>query len=200
MDEAEAIFKDQTVYLIGGGPSLIGFDWELLREKNVIAINRAFQVVPWAQVLYWTDPEFYDTFFDEIGEFRGLKICSKSLKQKSEGVIVLRGYNKQQLDLRDGSISHGNNSGFGALNLALKLGATKVFLLGFDGEATEDSTHWHDGYSKNLNPSVFRRLNALFASVCPQLKQLNIEVYNANPESSIRCFPLITLEKLFCRS
>ncbi len=189
----EKIFQNQSVFLVGGGPSLKGFDWERLRGKNIIAINRAFEVLPWAQVLYWTDPEFYLTQKNEIDEFAGLKVCSKELKQKTTDIHILKGYNGKQLDMREGHICHGNNSGFGALNLAVKLGAKKVMLLGFDGHAQQKQTHWHNGYNKQLNKTVYRRLDKLFKGAVSQLVELNVEVVNLNSESSIRCFPFSTL-------
>jgi len=49
------IWKGQTVYLIGGGPSLKGFDWNRLRNKKSIAINKAIKFWPEADAMYWTD-------------------------------------------------------------------------------------------------------------------------------------------------
>ena len=32
--------KDKSLFIVGGGPSLTEFDWELLKDKNVLVINR----------------------------------------------------------------------------------------------------------------------------------------------------------------
>ena len=66
--------EDKTLYLIGGGHSLNGFNWELLRGKNVLSINRAFQVVPWAIATFWTDSRFYKWYQKDLKKFEGIKI------------------------------------------------------------------------------------------------------------------------------
>ena len=55
------MWKNRTVYIVGGGPSLKDFDWSLLNDKRVIAINRAYEKLPRAQVVFWMD----DLFFKE---------------------------------------------------------------------------------------------------------------------------------------
>src|SRR6266567_2641979 len=53
------IFEDQPVVICAGGPSLKGFAWERLCGLNVIAINRAYADIPFAQVLWWSDARFW---------------------------------------------------------------------------------------------------------------------------------------------
>ena len=53
------IFRDQTVFVVASGPSLADVDLEQLRGLNVIAINRSYEAVPWAEILYFSDARFF---------------------------------------------------------------------------------------------------------------------------------------------
>ena len=50
---------NRECFIVGGGPSLIGFDWSNLDGKFSIAINRAYEVLPNAQIIYFTDDDYY---------------------------------------------------------------------------------------------------------------------------------------------
>src|SRR4029450_12910778 len=53
----------ETVFIVGGGPSVLQQDLGLLRGRRVIVINSSFYSVPWADILYfgdyrwWNEPE-----------------------------------------------------------------------------------------------------------------------------------------------
>jgi len=50
-----------TCYIVGGGPSLVDFPWELLTKNDfVVAINRSYEVLPQAKIIYFTDPDYWD--------------------------------------------------------------------------------------------------------------------------------------------
>ena len=45
----------ETVFIVGGGPSVLGQDLNALRGRRVIAINSSVHAVPWADILYFAD-------------------------------------------------------------------------------------------------------------------------------------------------
>ena len=51
-------FSAGRTVIVAGGPSLAGFDWRRLDGERVIAINRACEVLPHADVLWWSDAGF----------------------------------------------------------------------------------------------------------------------------------------------
>jgi hypothetical protein len=189
----EPLWKSETAYLIGGGPSLKGIDWNQLRGKRTIAINRAFQVLPWADVLYWTDAQFYKWYKREIDAFQGMKVTCRPVDILKKDIKLLKGIRDFGLDLRPQYICDGNNSGYGALNLAVKLGAARIYLLGYDLHSQPGQTHWHNGYIRSHNHTIYKKLMKYFESSVPILGKLNIEVWNANPGSHLQCFRKCTL-------
>lgn len=203
-DKIDEIWENETVFIVGGGPSLIDFDWSLLDNQKVIGINRAFEVVPNADVLYWTDFTFYNKYKDYVDSFTGMKITTNEWHSLDNSIIKLKATYDLPIDLGPNTLSRGNNSGYGAINLAIKLGAQRIILLGFDMHADSYTpTHWHDGYD-NSNPIISPYLKMI--NQMDQLKQgidflnneyqYNIEVINACHTSKLKCFPLIKLEEI----
>lgn len=188
-------WKGEAVYLVGGGPSLKEFDWELLRGKRTIAINRAFQVLPWADIVYWTDAQFYRWYRSEINAFKGMKITCRPVEVPAKDLIILQGVKDRGLDMRPTYICDGNNSGYGALNLAVKFGAKRIYLLGYDMHSEEGATHWHNGYARRHNHTIYKRLFSYFESAVPVLEKMGVEVWNANPSSHLECFRKCKLEE-----
>lgn len=190
------IWKDETVYIVGGGPSLKDFDWNRLKGKKVIAINRAYEVLPFADVMYWTDGRFYKWYKASIDKFPGMKVTCRPAPMADDNVILIKSSaSPDGLDMRPSFIAHGNNSGFGAINLAAKLGATKIYLLGYDMDSKPTQTHWHSGYNKvKHNHSIYDKMMLYFDRLPGQLKKLKIDVWNANPKSRLKTFPRCTLD------
>ncbi len=193
----EQRWENATVYIVGGGPSLCGFDWELLRNKKVIALNRAFEVLPWADVLYWTDSRFYTWYKSDIDNFQGLCVTCEPVHKGSTKIIVLNAVRKSGIDLRPGYICRARNSAAGGINLAVKLGAKRIYLLGVDLKELPDQSHWHDGYSKfnvRTYPTGYQVMQEDFFILQKPLTEMGIEVWNANPNSSLRGYPKCSLE------
>lgn len=192
----EQIFKGETVYLIGGGPSLKNFNWDRLIGKNVIAINKAFYHYPKSQVMYWTDSRFYTWYKDDIDKFKGLKYTIRKGNYTNDIKLLKRGA-KYGLELAKDTIAHGNNSGYAAINLAYHLGAKRIILLGYDMGNVNGESHFHNGYPTNATSDEIYQNQFIpgFGVIYEALKAKGIEVYNACPSSKLRTFPLITIDK-----
>ena len=185
-------------YLVGGGPSLRGFDWSRLDGKNVIAVNRAFQVLPNAPYVYFSDKRFWDWHGAQLKSYSG-RIISGAHRLRVNGVESYQFTGVAGLDLTPGKLRHGNSSGYAAINLAVHLGARKIVLLGYDMRMVDDRAHWHDGYPVVARQNVFDKMHAFFETMVPQLKQLDVTVLNACPGSRINAFPQISHEEALCQ-
>jgi hypothetical protein len=56
---AEEIWKGQSCYIIGGGPSLLTQNLALIKGQNVIVINSSYQAFPEAQFLVFSDMRWW---------------------------------------------------------------------------------------------------------------------------------------------
>jgi len=217
-------WKDRTCFLIGGGPSLVDFDFRKIENQLSIGINKSFIKFP-TTVNYAMDVRFYDLItFPENDklknlhqqwlDYRGIKVflkhSSKTRYDPSVYFVPKFPTNALSLDLKKG-IWGGNNSGFGSLMLACALGAKRVGLLGFDLKVKEpkDSkenkieTHWHSGYGNEKKETYQKKLDKFkecFTSYASAIAEQGISVVNLNLDSALNCFPKDTLDNFLCKS
>ena len=86
-------------------------------------------------------------------------------------------------------IGHGNNSGFGALSLAICLGANPIYLLGYDMSHKNGKSHWHKGHPLKQKEHTVQNFIKYFDKAAPQIAARKIKVINLNPKSGLNCFP-----------
>jgi hypothetical protein len=152
-------------FIVGGGPSLEGFDFSILKDVDTIAINQAVFDVPNPNYFVTMDYSFLLKSKD-ISQIQTNKIfiLNKVPKyiQESEGRVVdiryeytydlskfdmiIKSKNSYGLGGNFGTFVHGNNSGFCALQLALLLGYDDIYLLGIDLVSNRGKTHYHNSY------------------------------------------------------
>lgn len=191
----DPIFLGDTIYIIGGGPSLKGFDFNLLKDKTVIAVNKAFLHLPMAQVLYWSDTRFFEWYSKEIEDFKGIKVTCRPQPKRND-IINLLNTGKTGLETMSYGLRDGGNSGYAAINLAYHLGAKQIVLLGFDMQTNGKETHWHEGYSSTADTETMGRLMIPnFDSLVEPLAKRKVKVYNASPISKLTSFEKITIEE-----
>jgi len=196
--KVEPIWNGETVYIIGGGPSLKDFKWEWLLGKKTIAINKAFYSYPQADILYWTDGRFYNWYKDDIDNFKGKKYTiTPTYPGIAQDINVLKRGQKLGLEKERDTLSHGNNGGYAAINLAFHLGAKRIVLLGYDMGNNGTISHFHEGYPTHTTGDQIYKSQFIPAieSLGPLLKNAGIEVYNASMVSKLGVFPKITFEK-----
>ena len=128
------------------------------------------------------------------------------------GVFIVRvkksydvGFKAFTFSMKDG-LGHGNNSGYAALNLACCLGASPIYLLGFDMKhepikmkATQLSqvfqryqlkkSHWHNGHPSQQGEKDVKGFIQYYNQAAEKIKSHGIKVINLNPDSALDCFP-----------
>src|SRR4051812_18878543 len=121
-------WQGEDAYIVGGGPSLKTFDWDLIRGKNTIGCNSAF--VRGADIIKINI--FADTkWWGEIGAKRGSSYagrmvgCFDGPEPECSWLSTMPRLNS---GLGRKALGFNGNSGSLALNLALILGAQRVFL------------------------------------------------------------------------
>lgn len=205
-------WKNKTCFLIAGGPSLAGFDFNHIKNQLSIGINKSFIKFP-TTMNYAMDVRFYDlvTFpendkFEELHQqwlnYAGIKVFLRhSMRSRfDESVHYVPSFhtNILSLDLKKG-IWPGNNSGFGALMLACALGCKRIGLLGYSMKVQKNhgkiKTHWHGGY-KNTKGDTFQekldKFKTCFDDFADVIAEQGIEVVNLvekSEDSALTCFP-----------
>lgn len=189
------IFDGESVFIVASGPSLIGFDFDRLRGKNVIAINREYEFLPEASVLWWSDKQFWLRHGSGIARHAARYKATHSLQfgpgELPSWVHVYRSTGLQNFDPSPGNIRHGNNSTYCCMHLAAHLGAKRIVLLGVDMRfGTNGQTHHHGGHGVVLLEETMREVMIpYFADLKPWLDALQISVLNASIDSALAIWP-----------
>jgi len=192
-------WEGQTVVIIGGGPSVTQTQIDLVsrtRGVPVIAINNAYLIAPWADVLYACDRVWWDWHYETVSRiYDGLKITRDPYaKEKYPDLIWIEGEpHDQGLSKRQDSIVNGRIGGYQAINLAVNFGAKKILLIGFDMRNINGLSHWHGDHPNSQRPIWNDRI-AHFKNMISDLEARGIEVINCTPGSALDAFPMGDLE------
>jgi hypothetical protein len=200
----DGAWRGQPVFIIGGGPSLRGFDFGRLRgHGRIIAINRALEFIPWADIAFFMDWKLYKMYHEsavkkaEWDRFTGHRVFLNLMGRKLDDCFSIRSLGRNGCSGSHAKgLYHGNNSGHGAMNLAFTLGCSPIYLMGYDcGFHKGQSSHWHTGYGPRANPSVGRSFIREFENFKAHLKGRAV-IYNLNPASALRAFPFKTIDEV----
>lgn len=220
------IWCGADAYVVGGGLSLRTFDWEQLRGKHVVGCNSA-ALVPESAALceanvfgdfgWWENlgkeggrvkgDEGQEIVVPPLSSFGGLAVaCCPRLLERRDPVpswlLLMRRSNESGLATGGDALAWNGNTGSLAINLALLLGARRVFLLGFDFKAPKDRPNWHTVRYQGSDPSIYKDIFA------PQMKSIardlplkfpGAEIVNVTDDSALDVFPKQTLAAHFAR-
>lgn len=195
MTTVEKIWPGETCVCIGSGPSLAPEDVELVRGRcPVIAINDAYKLAPWADVLYACDQKWW-TWHQGVPSFTGPKYAVQSSNPVTwPDVQVLQNTGPLGLELEPTGLRTGFNSGFQAINLAVHLGAARIVLLGYDMKVGANGLTHFFGDHPDRQPSPYAAMLEAFPSIVQPLAALGVAVINCTPGSALKCFPMASLQ------
>ena len=166
---------NDEIFIIGGGPSLKGFPFERLRDKNTIAVNVAAFDVPNPTYCITGDSSIFRKI--QEGHFKGIDTTWVMVIGINHPVIKFRDGKLQRMYKHSARSIHPNyiynplcvdmliryteieglgfsfkdfrtgyNSGFSAFQLAILLRYKKIYLLGFDLNPNPVKCHYHNRY------------------------------------------------------
>jgi hypothetical protein len=180
-----------------------------LHDKHVIAVNEAFKLGSWIDVLFWGDDNYYKTRKTEILGFEGLRVTCMNEQIMSQKIKNLKRHSfKKNNDPLIGvseDVSkvawniHKGNSGSAAINLAVHFGVKEIYLIGFDMNLdANNNQHWHNSYHTNITTvgGTFKRHLSNFPQIAEDLNRLGIKCINLNPKSAINDFEKMTVTDL----
>lgn len=194
--EPTQFWSGEDVYIVGGGPSLNGFDFSQLHDKNVIGCNTAalrlgFEV---CDICLFVDVTWFLDNFNKLSKFQGLVVtnCQSMLFRNEPWLKVME---RMEDGLHRNALGFGGNSGATALNLACILGAKRIFLLGIDCVSTKSDHHWHKDTRAVPQPGLYDKFKNGFGRMCLDLPKVfpGTQVFNLNQASSLRCFPFMAV-------
>lgn len=199
-------YQGKDIVVLGSGSSLLNFDFDFLKSKNIIAINHSFKYCnPFALCVidssfihremelsnpedYFQSQSFYSFFCTNARIFP---------KFEHSKVIKLRhSQNPKKEDLQNGKLYCQNLTGIMALHLAICLNPKNIYLLGYDcktGVLTHFSDHeqpheWRNGQNE-----------ANYLKNVPKFDMYSgyKNIINVCLESEIKAFPKISFQEFY---
>ena len=203
--------KKDICFVVGGGPSLDGFDFSLLNGFDTIAVNKSVEYIPNPTYFVTTDYSYFikaslpiEKINQKVNKSYFIANMSHSYMEYKNGYVVdtRRNFKYEDLYHYDGIIesynkigfssslvdfSHGENSGHCGIQLALLLGYKKIYLLGFDLNK-DGLTHFHQSYRKVDQDSFKKKVDNYADILLTSLAKYegSQEIINLSP-SSILC-------------
>lgn len=138
--------KGRAVAIVGGGPSLDPAMVPRLAGVPVLYANNAFMLAPEPSLVLALDRRWFDWHGAALAPTGHLAVTAVRGGQH----IPYRGEARFMRKCRDDywppgpDYLAGKNSGHAAISLAISMGATRIYLFGFDMAFAGERTHWHE--------------------------------------------------------
>lgn len=221
------VWENGTCVIIGGGPSIIeqfGIPEQLVQQvrsgcspavyspyleqlhtQHVIAVNIAFRIGRWMDIIFFGDADYGIKYIDEMREQPGLLVSCVPKGTDPHNMLTdvkyLMRNNKKIYGITEepNQVSWNKNSGSCAINLAVHTGVKRIILLGFDMSLDENrNQHWHKEYSlpKDRVDKFMAKHCEGFPTMAQDLKHLGVEVLNCSPKSKIEEFPKVNFKDI----
>jgi hypothetical protein len=193
-------WKAQTAYIVGGGPSVKQQNLELLRGRNVIALNSSYSACPFAQFLFFGDARWYleHRRKEAFNSFAGRIVTCSQTVRGPKLLGLFRTNPPPGFDERPTHVASQRTNLQGAMNLAAHLGVKRIVLLGADMRRAEDgSSHHHEPHpwpNAPGNGCWDLQMEQLSLIIDP-LAQRGIEVINTSLVSRLDWWTKLTLEQ-----
>jgi hypothetical protein len=167
------MWAGQACYIVGGGPSLKGFDWDLLKGlPNIMVLNKAFSSVPWADMCFVEDARFIRRFGEELVSFAGKKVWHVALgtnKEEVQAAVNRDPHLELVYETRSDKywsksfcqgLSSSSNAAVGAINVADLFDADPIYLMGIDCRAeNQNMGNFHNSYPREWAVGAMQALN-----------------------------------------
>jgi hypothetical protein len=199
------LFVGRTVAVLASGPGLTESVVQRLFAADVpaIVVNTSYRRAPWAQVLYAADPDWWlHREHRSAWEFAGLRVTISTSPAPAglrvPGLRVMRNAGVVGWSEALDELHTLGNSGAQAIQLAIKAGAAKVLLAGFDFSRAE-ATHWHGDHPPELKVTeqhTYAYWAERMAKVAPDMLR-RADVVTVTP-SALTCFRAGSLEDELC--
>jgi hypothetical protein len=214
--------KTDVCFVVGGGPSLNGFDFSELNGFDTIAVNKAVEFIQNPTYFITTDYSYFikaSLPLDKIKQktrhtYFVANLSHPYMEYKNGQVVdtrrnfiyedlykytgVIESYNKKEFGDTLQTFSHGDNSGHCGIQLALLLGYKKIYLLGFDLNS-DGQTHFHNSYRERDYASFKQKVSGYAETLLQSLQKYkgSQEIINLSANSVLATQPQLIKTQSF---
>lgn len=201
-ESVNAPLTNRSVLIVGGGPSLDPETVKPFTEYPAILTNNSYQIFSAPTILVALDKRYLDWHKQAI--LADKHIIVTSCRDRQYPNLHRETYHRFRKDREatyppDPGTLTGTNSGHAACALACLLGATRIFVAGFDMGFRNGKTHWHGGHrvpsSEQNYVSRFRPRFEKLVKICEskgvEIKSITetyAKVPRISPEDALKIF------------
>lgn len=171
--EIPRIWNNSDVYVLGGGKSLSTFNFNMLKGKNCVGCNDNYLLGPEIiEFVCFGDCNWFLKYHkDQLKKFEATVITNNNNDKISSWVKRCQ-KTDHRLTLAEDSLCWFQNTGIMAVELACKLGAKNVYLLGFDMKLTDAQANYYNNLKDKPNALLYPRFLKMFKLFEAQRKSM----------------------------
>lgn len=184
------------VYIIGGGPSVRDIDLEALRGEKIIAINSSCFAAPFADFCIFSDTQWWHHNRAQLQGWKGRIVCCSRMLSEP-GLLMIRRKVPPALDQPNDCLGIQFTTATGAIELAVRLGAKQIVLLGIDGcKSADGKSHHHKPHPWPQGNDWQNRHRLDLTKMRTPLKLRGIDVRLGTPSVYVDLWPRVELPLL----
>ncbi len=183
------------IFVVGAGESLRGFDFSRLRDRETVAVNKVIRDLPDATYWLTADSGIASNVIDWTRDTKAIRVLAYSPTHKHidrfQKVFVdfdvviqysdtWRTSPCPDIGFKFGEFQPGGNSGFCALQFAVIMGYSPIYLLGID----LCGGHIYDTKTRRW-PTLLDEFYGAWTRGLKILKKTSVEVYSCSPVSRL---------------
>lgn len=204
-DSLPRCYEGQTVFIIGGGPSVSRTNLKLIKDRPVLGCNDAFRLGTWVDWNLFCDRRWWMWNWHDLEKWpnreRAICIVPQLLEERNCNwpwlKILRRDEARFGLSVEQDTLCWNRGCGGAAINAAYLLGASKIVLIGFDMRVVEGKHNYHDHHKKEERPQIYQGSMIPFLKpMADAMKVTGLQIANATPGSAMNLFPVVRLEEL----
>lgn len=186
---------------MASGPSVNAFDFDRIAGLRTIAVKDGYLKVPHADVLMIGDHR-YARRNPDLSKYLGPLILYTDPEPLPEEWAdpriefipkVMGGGLSREPDKLRGTFT----TTALAINYAVLRGAKRIYLVGVDGKAgPRGERHFVEGSAKETWQTRYSKQKWGYGRLPRDLKPMGVQVFNLNPDSDIKTFPIFKGNKL----
>ena len=200
--EVPPIWMGSTVFVIGGGPSVIGADlcltWEQrerLFSSHVIGVNNAGFLDDRIDVLFFGDAKWFNWNEERLNNHNSIIVTNNPRYEEHRRIKYLVRRNGIDARFKHADVlPWAGSSGGSAILLAILFGAKRIVLVGYDMRRVNDQKNFHREHQEG-NPShdPYRRFISRLNGIKRTAQRYDIIIVNATPNSALPYFDIVNL-------
>lgn len=179
--------------IVASGPSAKYVNlYQAVGRARFVTVNNSWKLAPWADFLFAADYKWWAAYSGYLDGFQGWRVTTdrRAAETKEWGLLrLIARLADDRLQMGDGTVGWGGNSGFQALNMVVNFGCRKIILIGFD-MTTKYGLHWHEPYPGVENPTSNKALRwqRCLDGAANTLDKIGVCVVNCSEKSKLMKF------------